>query len=715
MSLALCGLMAVIAHYYFDFTYTAAATIATGLLLSPVLIALGPSFRSFHWGAVLCIVLAGILMLGNPLKIAMMRMPLSFQDLQALPVLLNTLSGRRLAVAIALIGGFFALLAWMLRIRAGTLLSVLLAAGYIAAIPSALRASSSVAEVALPVGLPSHEMYDGEVVKLSQNEDPIAFLKGRGPILYLAQDWLDRYAEREGPTRAEIEKLPLQPWQPLAQPPKRNIHIVLMESLWDVSSLAHHRTNTDPLDPRFRALWEVAGRPYALSPVFGGATANAEFEVLCGFPAPRNSVAFVGLLRRPSPCLPAALNAYGYHTVASHAHEESNWNRNNAYKASGFSFYRPVSAFELDDMEGAYLYDGSFFRQNLDYLTALSPDVPVLNYQVTLSSHWGYSRNHDARPDLVSVEPADSPLLNAYVNAVAYSTRALMDWTVAILSADPDAIIIALGDHAPVLTGGTAPDVYDQVNVSDTGHFDSDDTRAKLALSRTPLLVIDGDRGPVTLTRDVPLYELPGLISDLLGEGELLPQSSQSAPSSVRPFLGHLLANANGDWHNCAHQAPLADSESCKAARAHFEKLRTLRADSIQGNRYFLRNLDAHLTLVHSADTDMTIDGAWESCLFEVNQWGPQQAARDGYNLQPDGSSNIWITMKRLRGRPTVHIGTVQGEATYGSGVITARFDDDLLRSIDRDLPVTLQCEKKPPLTIGHIMAAAAPDAMPSP
>ncbi len=68
----------------------------------------------------------------------------------------------------------------------------------------------------------------------------------------------------------------------------RNIHIVLLESFWDANELkkAHYKQN--PLAPDFSKLWKSAGYTHALVPVFGGYTANSEFEVLCGFPVTKD-------------------------------------------------------------------------------------------------------------------------------------------------------------------------------------------------------------------------------------------------------------------------------------------------------------------------------------------------------------------------------------------------------------------------------------------
>ncbi len=460
------------------------------------------------------------------------------------------------------------------------------------------------------------------------------------------------------------------------------------------------------MDPRFLALWTAAGKPYALSPVFAGTTANAEFEVLCGFPAPRTSVAFVNRRRNASPCLPAVSGSKGYLSVASHAHEASNWNRSHAYKVAGFERYRPIEAFALDDMEGSYLFDGSFFSQNLDYLAAKEAERPVFNYQISLSSYWAYSRNLKARPDRVKVLTGHSALLHDYVNATAYTTATFFDWSRAILAADPDAIIVAFGDHAPVLGKGEGErDPYRDVNNSDPAHFDSEQTRAALGLARVPLLVIDGVRGPVKVAGDRPLYELPHMVLGLLGPGELLPQSAQSSPLAVRPFLGHLLTGLNGTWQDCAETAPLAASAVCMKARERAGTLRTLRRDTILGQTHFVRNMKADGLLDRTRRIGMETERTSSACAVKVAQWGPQEGSvGTGFNLQADGSNAVWISTTALRGHPVVRVGGVEGKSVYGNGgVITSEFRDRALYAKAATPPVTVQCADEPAQLVGQI------------
>ncbi len=705
-SLLACGLTAGLAWLIWGFRYTPSGIIATGLLLGVPFVLLGSSFRSRNWGFLLCLGVAGLLVLGNPAKLALLHTPLSLADLHALPVLFTTMSGTHLALGVTLLAIAVVLPLLALQPRRITLLHLALATGYVMLLPSLVKVS----EPLLTRALPSHAGEHG----IGMFQEPVAFLKARGPLLYLASDWLVLREEHHIPTHADIDALQLQPWQASKQTPIRNIHVVLLESIWDTELLAHHRTSRNPLDPRFLALWEQAGKPYTLSPVMGGNTANAEFEVLCGFPAPKTEVAFINRLRNASPCLPAILAGKGYRAVASHAHEARNWNRDRAYKAIGFTQYRPIDAFELDDLDGSYLADSSFFSQNLGYLATLPGDAPVFNYMVSLSSHWAYARDRKRRPDVVEVTPDDSAMLNDYVNAAAWTTHAFMDWTEAILTKDPDAIILAFGDHAPALVSDRpSMDIYQDVNPADASAFDSPEAQALIGLSRTPFLLIDGERGAVRTGTDIPLFELPQHLSRLLGMGELLPQSAQAGKVTIRPFLGQLLAFVDGKWRTCPRGIPLPDTSPCAPAIAQLALLRTLREDTIRGRGHFIHAMQATLPTA-MANNGMRIEKSHSACEFDVAQWGPQHGLLGrGFNLQPDGSSAVWVELRKMRGKPELHVGGIPGAMIHGQHRVIASFTDPTLMTATMPLPVTLHCPDQPAVLLGHITLTR--DGLPPP
>jgi phosphoglycerol transferase MdoB-like AlkP superfamily enzyme len=137
----------------------------------------------------------------------------------------------------------------------------------------------------------------------------------------------------------------------------RNIHVVLEESFWDPSPLTAAGVTQSPIDPRFLKLWADSGYTHSLSPAFAGQTANAEFEVLCGFPIDRASVKFEEGFNDKIPALPHLLKEIGYRTVASHPNSPGFWNRQVAYRKLGFETFWSLPNFIQDDMAGPFLSD----------------------------------------------------------------------------------------------------------------------------------------------------------------------------------------------------------------------------------------------------------------------------------------------------------------------------------------------------------------------
>jgi hypothetical protein len=293
----------------------------------------------------------------------------------------------------------------------------------------------------------------------------------------------------------------------------RNVHMIVLESFWDPAVLKAAGLSEDPLDPAFRKLWKAAGHARALSPVFGGYTANAEFEALCGFPVKTDAVFFEGRLRRDVPCLPRHLGEAGYRSFASHPNAAPFWNRINAYRRVGFDHYWSDRDFVLDDMNGEFLGDASLYRQVLERVgPVLDGAQPVFNYVLTYFGHLDYPLN-SLRPPVIEAK-SDNALVQAYANTVHYKSRELMAFLEELRKRDPDAVIVLFGDHLPSLGWNHGGYVESGLLAADRSQFDDEMFRTLVA---TPLVVIDGRRGPVK-TGDLPIYALPALILDLLGD-----------------------------------------------------------------------------------------------------------------------------------------------------------------------------------------------------
>lgn len=336
--------------------------------------------------------------------------------------------------------------------------------------------------------------------------------------------------------------------------PSRNVHIVLEESFWDPAPLTATGLKQSPLDPRFIKLWDQAGRSTTLSPAFGGQTANAEFEVLCGFPLAQAAVRFEQPLKDDLPCLPRLLAQHGYRSLASHPNNPGFWNRQASYDRLGFETFWSLDDFVQDDMTSIFLSDASLHRQVREKIAATKDNRPIFDYTVTYYGHWLYDLD-EKRPHAIETETSVEEL-DRYVSVVHWKSRDMMDAVETWRREDPDSLIIVFGDHLPLLGQNYA-------GYAESGFLGGADADSQLDGTATPLLVIDGRNGPLPLGA-MPMYRLPDLILGLLGMEDTNIHALAASPEGLilRPLPGTVVGlDAKGAPFLCqgADLAPPCD------------------------------------------------------------------------------------------------------------------------------------------------------------
>lgn len=369
--------------------------------------------------------------------------------------------------------------------------------------------------------------------------------------------------------------------------PERNLHILVLESFFDPVTLGEQWVPEDPLPEDFRELWEQTDSSTLMAPVFGGYTANSEFEMLCGFPVLQNAVFFEGWLRNAAPCLPKLLADAGYRTIASHPNVPGFWNRNNAYPLIGFDEYLSKENFDMSDSVGTLLMDRSMYAQVYSHIEKTVQDEPVFNYMLTYYGHLPYPSS-EAYPDKISAGQ-DSVLLHGYLNQIWYKSRDLMERIDILRREDPDALIVAFGDHLPFL--GQNYGVYTQA--WDLPGDRSEFTGKQLQqLTSPPLIVIDGKRGPLKLGK-VPLYRMPSLIMSLLGLTQTQPFDITANPDGilVRPVYGMHFTTSEAAADVCVDtqtaQLP------CKTSQPWLSQISVLIDDLFSGKQIILQQRES--------------------------------------------------------------------------------------------------------------------------
>ena len=291
---------------------------------------------------------------------------------------------------------------------------------------------------------------------------------------------------------------------------KPDIHIVLLESFINPEDFTAVTYNVRPVPQAIGSLI-ATGESRSYSPVIGGKTAKAEFEVLCGVPDfdLLGTVTFNQMGTGPVDCLPRLLARAGYHTMASTPLPGSFFNIKQAYKAVGFHERLLKESFAFDDKDGSYLNNASALRQNMAVLQkrlAAAPERPLFNYVVLLGGHFPFARDEARRP--TRIQPSlDLPVLRDMVNMNYYTLIALEDYLEGLERLGRDSTVVLFGDHIPPV-----PD-----KVLESAGYRGFDPARPVTARRTFLLVLRNGK-PVPLG-NVAQFEIPhAVVQGLLGK-----------------------------------------------------------------------------------------------------------------------------------------------------------------------------------------------------
>jgi phosphoglycerol transferase MdoB-like AlkP superfamily enzyme len=302
---------------------------------------------------------------------------------------------------------------------------------------------------------------------------------------------------------------------------KRNIHIIVLESFLDPKQFKKLKFKTPPEPPQFE---DVRKKMHvSLSPVFGGGTAQAEFEILCGVPAYTlyQSAEFNTFDGTSTPCLPNLLAATGYRTVATQSYKPDFFNSEIAYRSLGFkeinfpTIYAGVRKTYLKyDIPDNYIFDGDLFTQNLTYVEKLLAEgQPFLNYVLGVYGHWPHATDTSRFPPKVDIVGVDKKSL-AYlaIQQFYYRAEAVADYLKKLRKLDPDGIILVTSDHLPALDLGTG--TYENLGyglVNSEGEF------------RKNIWIYDGPR-PKNISWPNHYYEYMDFLLDILTKGGMCQQ-----------------------------------------------------------------------------------------------------------------------------------------------------------------------------------------------
>ncbi len=291
--------------------------------------------------------------------------------------------------------------------------------------------------------------------------DQPANVRRNGLLLSVLMNARSMLVTRRGYSREAVLSA-MQPYRRRAASPTGSageapdVIVVMGEATWDPTVLPGVEFSRDPM-PTLRRLAAQQHAGSLLSPVFGGGTANAEFEVLTGIPTamlPDGTYPYQHYLERPLRALPWVMREHGYRAVAVHAFHRWYWSRHHAYPLLGFEEFVSLEQMEPVPREGPYPSDEPMVDHVLAQLER-GRGQPTFVLAIGMVTHQPYDYPRSPTPEVTvrgaALSERSVHLLENYASALHRADRALARLLQALEKRERPTLLVFFGDHLPTL------------------------------------------------------------------------------------------------------------------------------------------------------------------------------------------------------------------------------------------------------------------------
>lgn len=234
---------------------------------------------------------------------------------------------------------------------------------------------------------------------------------------------------------------------------KPNVIFIMSEAFWDPNLMEEVTFSEDPI-PFFRQLQQDYTHGFLLAPLYGGGTANTEFEVLTGFSTsllPVGTIAYTHYIDKPIHSLASIYAANGYKSTAIHTYHNWFYKRNEAYKNLGFHNFISAEFFNNPEYKRGYISDSEITKRILVEME--KSDTPDFIFAVTMQNHGPYLEENSER--IISVEGNLSEeaknILEVYANILRDVDQSLKELIVGLEQLNEPTVVVFFGDHLPGL------------------------------------------------------------------------------------------------------------------------------------------------------------------------------------------------------------------------------------------------------------------------
>jgi len=246
---------------------------------------------------------------------------------------------------------------------------------------------------------------------------------------------------------------------------KPHIIAVMVEAYSDLNVLGDVGITEDVM-ANFNALKDESIHGYACASIFGGNTANSEWEFLTANSMaflPGSTIPFRQYMKEKHNSLVDILTENGYECYAMHPFRPTGWDRHLVYPAVGFKESYFINDLEWGETVRGFTSDSAYVDQLIAQFEEKNGDAPLFLFGVTMQNHGDYFfENFNADVHVTGTKESYSNA-DQYVSLVKLTDAAIEKLISYFRNVDEKVQIVIFGDHQPNLK----PAFYSDLGVKD--------------------------------------------------------------------------------------------------------------------------------------------------------------------------------------------------------------------------------------------------------
>ena len=274
-------------------------------------------------------------------------------------------------------------------------------------------------------------------------------------VYFLANAQVHTVSEPEGYSKAAAQKI-LQQYEKQAvsigQEQSPNLIMIMNEAFSDLRVWGDFQTNQAVM-PFWDSLQQNTVKGFAQSSVYGGYTANSEFEFLTGCTKaflPGNP--YLEYIHTKTPSLLWDMkNRQGSFIYAMHPYNASGYNRNRVYPLIGVDSFVTKEEFVGAKKVRGLISDEADYDKMIDLYEQQKGNKPFVMFNVTMQNHNPYTKKSSFKEPIKVTSFQADPEVEQYLSLIHESDAALQK-LIAYYEKQPEqAVIVFFGDHQPHL------------------------------------------------------------------------------------------------------------------------------------------------------------------------------------------------------------------------------------------------------------------------